>query len=201
MSRTTPHRQAPQSKPNCHQNCHSENHGCWMVRDGTDEPANPTTLTKDILRSRITVHPETGCWLYKGAVDRFGYGRVFLAGKERKAPKVYYEVFVGPVPRKARLIHALSRKDCIGAACCNPAHLEVAQSFASIRFARRICPKGHLIEAENAVIEVRGDNLLVRCRECRRLTWRKEKRHASARGTSRRSNLRATSPPLLHHQG
>jgi len=133
-------------------------------------------LTQEFLRSRTRFYPKTGCWEYLGARDANGYGRVFVAGKERKAPRVFFEVFVGPLPKGARLKHPLSPENCIGASCCNPAHLKLEQTFNDIKFARRICPKGHLIDAENAVIENRGENLLVRCRACRQLEWRTLKR-------------------------
>jgi hypothetical protein len=57
--------------------------------------------------------------------------------------------------------------------------VKVEQSFNEIKFARRICPKGHLIDADNAVVERRGNHLLVRCRACRRLDWRTNKRLAA----------------------
>lgn len=129
----------------------------WMVHDGTGVPNSPLDPTKDILRKRITFHSATGCRLHQGAKDRFGYGRVFLAGKERKAPKLYFEVFVDPVPSGARLIHALAPKNCLGSGCCNPAHLQIELTFQNVRFARRICPKGHLIDADNSIIEQRSD--------------------------------------------
>jgi len=181
MPRTETHQPAPIPNPNCQQNCHSKMAGWWIARDSTDNTVNPMELTKDSLRSRINVHPRTGCWEYTGARDAAGYGRVFVAGKETKAQRVYYEVFVGPLPKGARLKHALSMPECIGASCCNPVHHRVEQSFSEVKFARRICPKGHLIDADNAVIEQRGDNLMVRCRACRQATWRKEKRQALKR--------------------
>jgi hypothetical protein len=119
-----------------------------------------------------------------GARDVNGYGRIFIAGKERKAQRVFFEVFVGPLPTGARLKHFLPLEKCIGSSCCNPSHLKVEQSFNAIKFARRICPKGHLIDADNAVIENRGDNLLVRCRACRQLEWRtlkRRKKHSKGR--------------------
>jgi len=173
MPRTETHPSAPDSKPNCHQNCHSEGVEWWMVRDST---ISPTDLTQDALRARVRIHPETGCWEYTGACDANGYGRVFLSGKERKAPRVYFEVFVGPLPAGTRLKHTLPSDKCIGSPCCNPAHVKVEQSFNEIKFARRICPKGHLIDADNAVVERRGNHLLVRCRACRRLDWKTNKR-------------------------
>ena len=176
MLRTDAHPIAPPSKPNCHQNCHSQCLEWWMVRDSTNDTINPMELTREFLRSRTRVHPKTGCWEYLGARDANGYGRIFVAGKERKAQRVFFEVFVGPLPEGARLKHPLSLERCIGSSCCNPAHLKVEQTFTDIKFARRICPKGHLIDADNAVIENRGDNLLVRCRACRQQDWRTIKR-------------------------
>ena len=140
MPRTETHSSAPDSKPNCHQNCHSKGVDWWMVRDNT---ISPMELTEEALRARVRIHPKTGCWEYTGACDANGYGRVFLSGKERKAPRVYFEVFVGPLPAGARLKHTLPSEKCIGGRCCNPAHVKVEQSFNEIKFARRICPKGH----------------------------------------------------------
>jgi hypothetical protein len=93
-------------------------------------------LTEEALRARVRIHPKTGCWEYTGACDANGYGRVFLSGKERKAPRVYFEVFVGPLPAGARLKHTLPSEKCIGGPCCNPAHVKVEQSFNEVKFAR-----------------------------------------------------------------
>ncbi len=161
-----------------------------MVRDSTAPASNATELTRELLRSRIRVHPATGCWQYTGARDAHGYGRVFVASKEIKAQRVYFEVFVGPLPKGARLKHFLKAEKCIGSACCNPAHLNVEQSLTEIRFARRICPKGHLIDGNNAVVENRGNNLLVRCRACRQAEWRASKRQKSQ--ADRRSKSAST---------
>jgi hypothetical protein len=184
MVSTDAHEKAPTSKPNCHQNCHSQSLEWWMVRDDTSSTISAMELTKEFLRSRIRIHPKTGCWEYLGARDANGYGRVFVGGKERKAQRVFFEVFVGPLPHGARLKHFLSPGKCIGSSCSNPAHLRVEQTFNEIKFARRICPKGHLIDAANAVIENRGPNLLVRCRACRQLEWRnlkRRKKHSKGR--------------------
>lgn len=175
MPRTEARPCAPDSEPNCHQNCHSKGVEWWIVRDST---IGPMDLTQEALRARIRIHPKTGCWEYTGACDANGYGRVFLSGKERRASRVYFEVFVGPLPEGARLKHTLPSEKCIRARCCSPAHVKVEQSFSKIKFARRICPKGHLIDADNAVVEHRGNHLLVRCRACRRLDWRTNKRLA-----------------------
>src|SRR5258708_13559706 len=124
MPRTETHPSAPNSKPNCHQNCHSKGVEWWMVRDST---ISPMDLTQEALRARVRIHPKTGCWEYTGACDAHGYGRVFLSGKERKAPRVYFEVFVGPLPDGARPKHTLPSDRAIGVRCCSPAHVTVEQ--------------------------------------------------------------------------
>jgi hypothetical protein len=133
---------------------------------------------------RIRVLPATGCWEYQGAHDAFGYGRVFLAGKERKAQRVYYEVFVGPLPQTARLKHHLPAGRCLGARCCNPAHLRVQLSFTTITVPERYCKQGHRIDATNATIEQRDNSLVVRCRLCRQESDRNAKR-AARKGTAK----------------
>jgi hypothetical protein len=176
MHRTETHPSAPISKPYCHQNCHSENAEWRMVRDGTTATIGGKELTREFLLSRIKLHAAAGCWEYAGARDANGYGRVFVAGKEIKARRVYFEVFVGPIPQGARLKHSLGPDKCIGSACCNPSHMTVERTFTDIKTAHRICPEGHLIGPDNAVIENRGNNLLIRCRACRRMEWRTMKR-------------------------
>lgn len=147
-------------------------------------------LTREFLRTLIKVQSRTGCWEYSGARDAAGCGRIFLAGKERKAQRVYYEAFIGPIPEGARLRHFLTAAECVGSRCCNPAHVEVKQSFSTVAIAHRICRQGHLIGSDNAVVEHRGDNLLIRCRICRKQTWRNEKRTvARAKDGSPKSDL------------
>ncbi len=139
--------QAHRYKSNCHQNCHSES-GQW----GWYAIVRISTKTLQSFRPKSCARVSGSiCWEYMGARDMHGYGRVFIAGKEIKAQRVYFNVFVGPLPEGARLKHFLGAGRCIGSACCNPAHLAVEQRFTSIRFASRVCPKGHLID--NAVIE------------------------------------------------
>src|ERR1700741_4069772 len=96
-------------------------------------------LTRERLRALIRVASPTGCWEYTGAHDAFGYGRVFLEGKERKAQRVCYEAFIGPIPKGGRLRHHLPAMDCIGSKCCNPAHVQLKLSFSSATIAQRIC--------------------------------------------------------------
>jgi hypothetical protein len=97
MLRTETHPSAPDSKPNCHQNCHSEGVEWWMVRDST---ISPTDLTQEALRARVRIHPKTGCWEYTGACDANGYGRVFPLRQGEKGSKSLLRGLRRSAPRR-----------------------------------------------------------------------------------------------------
>lgn len=136
-------------------------------------------LTPESLYSMIRIHPDTGCWEFTGPKDSHGYGRIFISGKERKAQRVAYELLVGQLPSRSRLLHPLSPKKCIGAACCNPAHMKPQVHFSGILPNEKSCNQGHRIDSQNHVIERRGNRIFVRCRICRQAAWRKSKKAAS----------------------
>lgn len=126
---------------------------------------------KDWLKLKVEIQRRTNCWRFTGARDHSGYGRVFLDGKEWKAPRAYYEAFVAPIPAGAKLVHHLDPKRCIGAACCNPAHVRVTKP-RKLTSELKICPRGHVIDADNAVVDTDGARLKIRCRICRNREFR-----------------------------
>src|SRR5688572_27379346 len=80
---------------------------------------------------RCTPCPMSGCWLWIGTHDSFGYGHYVIAsGKRRgdgkrdsntvvRAHRATYEALRGPIPRDLEIDHL-----CRVRSCCNPAHLE-----------------------------------------------------------------------------
>jgi hypothetical protein len=121
---------------------------------------------KDWLKSKVEVAANTHCWIFQGAKDRNGYGRVFVQGREVKAPRAFYEAFVAAIPGGAKLLHHLPQERCVGPSCCNPAHVRVAKP-RMWEPALNVCPKGHIITAENAYVEMVGTQLKIRCRTCK----------------------------------
>ena len=121
---------------------------------------------REWLRSKVAVQRKTGCWEFTGAKDHAGFGRVFLEGREVKAPRVFYQEFVAEIPVGGRLIHHLGPDQCIGRACCNPAHVRVVKPWKAEPL-KKTCPKGHTLDSDNAVVESRGARLRVRCRICK----------------------------------
>ena len=62
-----------------------------------------------------------GCVLWNKHKDRKGYGQVSLGGKASWAHRIYYALFVGPIPEGQTIHHKCSNPGCV-----NPEHLEVA---------------------------------------------------------------------------
>lgn len=71
--------------------------------------------------------PNSGCWVWTGSVGR-GRPRIFYGGRNAKAHRVSYEVFVGPIPDGLDVDHL-----CFLTACVNPAHLRPLERRLNVR--------------------------------------------------------------------
>lgn len=72
--------------------------------------------------AKLKDDPVTDCWLWQGScVKRDGYGRVTVDGRLRNAHRVAWEMANDPVPEGQVVIPCAHNK-----ACCNPAHLKLA---------------------------------------------------------------------------
>lgn len=90
----------------------------------------------------------TGCWVWTGSLDAYGYGQI---GSERtaerpkptmlKVHRVAYEQMVGPIPEGMVVDHACNNRSCV-----NPEHLRVTNwqgnSMNRSRTTGRDLPKG-----------------------------------------------------------
>lgn len=148
---------------------------------------------KDIVRleSKIQAEPNTGCWLWTGAVthDGYGYG-VFRMSRPRRnvaAHRAVWELHRGPVPDGLTLDH-LCRVRC----CVNPDHLEAVAhrvnclrgiSPAALHAKKTSCPHGHAYDTSNTIIRKDGSR---RCRSCTKIRDRRRwpKRYARYRAAS-----------------
>lgn len=80
----------------------------------------------DRFMSHVEMVTESGCWIWIGAMSRYGYGVTFHPKQpgekypvRQAAHRKAYELFTGPIPEGLDLDH-LCRVRC----CVNPLHLE-----------------------------------------------------------------------------
>lgn len=89
-----------------------------------------------------------GCWLWTRSVDDCGYATVRVGGKTRKAHRLFYEEFNGPVPNGLEIDHL-----CRVRACVNPAHMQAVTHEVNtkrlVKVARAFCKNGHALTPDN----------------------------------------------------
>jgi hypothetical protein len=121
------------------------------------------------VRERIAagvVHDDSDCWLWQGVTHETGYALINVKNTTRRAHRVAYEAFVGPIPDGLTLDHLCRVRHCV-----NPAHLEPVtmrenlmrgDSPAAVNVRKTHCPKGHPYSGDNLYV-FKGRN----CRTCR----------------------------------
>ena len=75
---------------------------------------------QEIIERNISPEPMSGCWLWTGYVNSWGYGRAGSDRAERAAHRLSYRAFVGPIAVGMRVLHR-----CDVPCCVNPQHLRL----------------------------------------------------------------------------
>lgn len=152
---------------------------------------------RDRLWLHIAVEPETGCWLWTGARNEQGYGRVSMptgvqGGRTDLVHRVTYVEYVGPIPDGQILDHTCHDPQtcvapCPHTACCNPEHLEPVTQKVNLHrgggaqadnAAKTHCKFGHEFTPENTRIVPRGR----RCKQCEKRRARESYERRKALG-------------------
>ena len=130
----------------------------------------PKSVT-DRLLSRTEKDP-SGCWLWKGHLNSWGYGRFWLSGRKSTAVwdmvhRVSYETFLDKkIPAGLEIDHLCRVRNCI-----NPEHLEPvtprentfrSNSRHGINARKTVCLRGHSLAGDNLVKSDKNR----RCRTC-----------------------------------
>lgn len=106
-----------------------------------------------LLERYSTPVTESGCWLWEGACNPYGYGVVSVKGRRLMAHRVIYELMRGPIPEGLQTDH-LCRVRC----CVNPDHLEAVTSRENtlrgmsppaILAKKMYCKRGHPLFGDN----------------------------------------------------
>ena len=124
---------------------------------------------------RVTPEPNTGCWLWTGPGNHFGYGTISLGGHQGTrigAHRASYELHRGPIPHGLCVLHK-----CDVPACVNPSHLYVgthADNSADAVARNRLRPwKANVTHCGTCDRPYAGENLIAEangsrsCRHCR----------------------------------
>lgn len=69
--------------------------------------------------SKVSIDAESTCWLWIGATDRDGYGKLGFGGKSFQAHRWGYQSLVEPIRDGLVLDHLCRVRNCV-----NPDHLE-----------------------------------------------------------------------------
>ena len=137
----------------------------------------------DFLWRRVLPEPNSGCWLWTGALNRLGYGVVHSRKRGGKfAHRLAYQVWRGEIPAKFDIDH-LCRVRC----CINPDHLEAVthqenvrrgnlSQVSAARAAKRThCPQGHPYDAANTGRTKEGARTCRACTRARHRDWKARK--------------------------
>lgn len=77
-----------------------------------------TFSAHDVARFMTKVDQGDECWMWKGGRYNTDYGRFCANARMYLAHRASYEIFVGPIPEGAFILHS-----CDNPPCVNPAHL------------------------------------------------------------------------------
>ncbi len=133
------------------------------------------------------VEKTNSCWLWTGACDSDGYGKVRRDNHWLKAHRYAYELLVGPIPEELPLDHVRAR-GCLNRHCVNPAHLEPVTLGENLRRShayrppRSHCKQGHPFDLLNTYVKPNGKR---QCRECQRAMDRRYRDRRVAQGRPR----------------
>jgi len=80
------------------------------------------------MAKNIYINLQTPCWEWLKGKNRDGYGYLKSDDKFLRAPRFFYEQFIGKIPKNKVIDHL-----CRNRICVNPQHLEIVSVGENIR--------------------------------------------------------------------
>jgi hypothetical protein len=109
------------------------------------------TLTREWLMSRVYTAPNSGCWIWAGAIrPSVNYGKVLHDRKWKLAHRISWELFNGPIPNGMFVLHK-----CDFSLCVNPSHLFIGSHTENMRDMQKKGRHPRTKLTENLVEEIR----------------------------------------------
>lgn len=97
-------------------------------KDPLYRPNRMRGSAKDRLKNMTDIDEQTGCIVWRGAVDKRGYGRLADdTGWADMAHRLAYKLYVGEIPEGLVIHHK-----CFNTRCVNTEHLEPATHYENI---------------------------------------------------------------------
>lgn len=94
------------------------------------------TRWEELIEDKHEEDRRTGCWVWTGSVDRYGYGivRYYSEKKQRAtgAHRAAWQAFVGPIAPGLTIDHL-----CRNRACVNPRHMEPVTLRENVKRAKQ----------------------------------------------------------------
>jgi len=121
----------------------------------------------------------SGCWIWKGALDKQGYGFFSINRKLKRAHRVSYEHWNDELDSNLVIDHL-----CRNPSCVNPEHLQQVtiqqnllrgMGLGVFNSKKTYCPKNHPLSGENLYLRSDGKRACRLCRkEADRRTYQKK---------------------------
>lgn len=78
----------------------------------------PNKYDPETIHSNCTVEANTGCWLWLGSLNKWGYGKLSIQRKHWISHRASYTIFNGEIPDGMQVLHKCDVRSCV-----NPEHL------------------------------------------------------------------------------
>jgi hypothetical protein len=138
--------------------------------------------------AQVYPEPNTGCWLWGGAVDSDGYGVATIARTRRRCHQWTWDAIMGPPPDGLVRDHYV----CQNPPCCNPEHLEIVTQGENARRGRSYwrgltaCRRGHPFTPENTRRRKDGGRDCIECDRIRGAKYRQSSKAKAAAAARQR---------------